>query len=222
MEEEKYYTRLTLETRILHILLLTTFILLVITGFALRYSHTAWAQAIVERLGGWEMRTHIHHISGITMVGIGFYHAFRYFIFRNNFSRMLPRMKDLQDFWGYIKHNLGAGDFPRQDHFDWKQKFEYWGVVWGTLIMGLTGFLLMFPFLAMKYIPYAWLNLAAEIHFYEALLATLVVFIWHFYNVHLNLEFPMQTSFISGDISEEMMKKEHALEYDRLSMVKEK
>jgi formate dehydrogenase gamma subunit len=215
MVEEKYYKRFTLEARLQHIILLITFLTLVITGFTLKYSDSWWAQTVVNAIGGWEMRAHIHHIAGITMVGIGLYHFLRYVLFRRTAKAMLPRFRDLVDFWGYIKHHFGASEFPKYDRFEWKQKFEYWGVVWGVILMGITGFMLMFPFVTLQYIPYAWLRLAAVMHFYEALLATLVVFIWHFYNVHLNFEFPMQTSFITGKISEEMLKKEHRLEYER-------
>jgi cytochrome b subunit of formate dehydrogenase len=199
---------------------MTSFLLLVITGFALRYSHTWWAQNIVDFLGGWEMRANIHHIAGITMVALGLYHFLEYFLAGGKARIMFPRMKDLEDFWSYLKFHLGAGERPKYDRFEWKQKFEYWGVVWGTIVMGLTGFILMFPFVALKFLPYAWFQIAAMFHFYEALLATLVVFIWHFYNVHFNPEFPLQTSFITGRVSEKMMKEEHQLVYESIMLEK--
>jgi formate dehydrogenase gamma subunit len=221
MNNEKYFERFTIETRIQHIILFTTFIILVITGFALRYSTTWWAQSIVNLLGGWEMRSHIHHIAGIIMVGDGIYHFLRYFLFKRRMVSMIPRMKDFEDFWGYIKYHLGTENHPKYARFYWKQKFDYWGAFWGIVIMGVTGLILMFPFVFLKYIPYAWLELAIMIHSFEAMLATLAIFIWHFYNVHLNFEFPLQTAFITGKISEEMMKKEHQQEYENLSMQKE-
>jgi formate dehydrogenase gamma subunit len=220
MKNEKEFDRFTLETRIQHIVLLITFFLLVITGYSLKYSDRWWAQEIVEFLGGWEMRAHIHHVSGITMVGLGMYHMIEYVLTRRKMSNMRPRFRDFEDFWDYVRYQFNVGEFPHYGHFDWKQKFEYWGVVWGTIVMGITGFILMFPFLAMNYIPYAWFNVAGLIHFYEATLATLVVFIWHFYNVHLNLDFPLQRSFVTGKIPEEMMKEEHRLEYEQLSLEK--
>jgi cytochrome b subunit of formate dehydrogenase len=203
-------------------ILLLTFLILVFTGFSLKYSDRWWAQEFVELIGGWEMRAHIHHLSGIIMVGLGIYQVIRYAIVRRKIGAMLPNYKDIDDYWTYMKYQFNSGEFPKYDHFDWKHKFEYWGVVWGVLTMGITGFILMFPFVAMERIPYAWFNTAGLIHFYEATLATLVVFIWHFYNVHLNFEFPFQSSFITGKISEKMMKKEHRFEYERILMEKNK
>jgi len=215
MVEEKYYKRFTFETRIQHILLFTTFITLVITGFCLTYADTWWAQSIVNFLGGWEMRSQIHHIAGMIMVCIGIYHFFCYFLFKGRMRDMIPQFKDFEDFWDYIKYNLGAGEFPKYDRFYWKQKFDYWGAFWGIALMGITGLIMMFPFIAMKIMPYAWYEIASSMHYYEAILATMAIFIWHFYNVHLNSEFPFQTSFLTGKINEEMMVREHPLEYEK-------
>ena len=215
MKNERLYHRFTLETRIQHVILFSTFIILVITGFCLKYSSTWWAQSIVSYMGGWEMRSHIHHVAGIIMVGDGIYHFMGYFLLKGRMREMIPRLRDFEDFWDYIKYNLGQGEFPRYDRFYWKQKFDYWGALWGIVLMGITGLILMFPFIALKFMPYAWYELASMMHYYEAILASLAIFIWHFYNVHLNFEFPLQTSFLSGKISEELMKKEHRLEYER-------
>ena len=216
MDGEKYYKRFSLETRLSHILLFTTFLLLVITGFALKYSHTWLAQKVVEIMGGWEMRGYIHHISGITMFSLGIYNFLRYFLLRRNFSEIAPRFKDITDFIDYVKYHLGAGNKPKYTHFNWNQKFDYWGVVWGIIIMGITGFLMMFPFETLKFLPYSWLKIINLIHFYEALLATLVVFIWHFYHVHWNPEHPMQVQFITGKISEDMLKNEYPMDYEQI------
>lgn len=217
MTEENTYYRFSIETRIQHIILFTSFILLVITGFALKFSAAPWAQNVVRMLGGWEMRAHIHHISGIVMVAVGLYHIARYIYYQNKAFEMMLRWRDAQDFWAYIKYHIGVEKYPKYERFEWKNKIEYWGVAWGILLMGITGFLLMFPFVTLKFLPYAWYKIIILIHGYEALLATLTVFLWHFYNVHLNFEFPVQRSFITGRISEEMIKKEHTLEYERIT-----
>jgi cytochrome b subunit of formate dehydrogenase len=222
MVKEKSYKRFTIETRIQHITLFTTFILLVITGFCLTFSDTWWARSIVNSMGGWEMRGHIHHISGMIMVCIGIYHFFGYFLMKGRMKEMIPKFKDLEDFWDYIRYHLGAGEEPRYDRFYWKQKFDYWGAFWGIALMGITGLILMFPFIAMRYLPYAWYEIASLMHYYEAILASLAIFIWHFYNVHLNAEFPLQTSFLTGKIDEEQMLKEHPLEYERVYLNVEK
>ena len=168
------------------------------------------------------MRSHIHHFAGITLVALGLYHFLEYVLSRGKAGVMMPHMSDLDDFWSYIKYHLGAGEHPKYDRFEWKQKFEYLSIVLGVIIMGITGLILMFPFVSMKYIPHAWYSIAGLIHLYEALLATLVVFIWHFYNVHFNPRHPMQMSWLTGKISEKMMKKEHELEYEKIQIEENK
>jgi len=220
MAEEKEYIRFSKNVRIQHIGLMITFIIQIISGFPLSFPNTWWSKVLITLMGGWEMRTQIHHISGVVMVILGVYHVI--FILQSRRGKnkkplkMFPKDTDFKEFINYLKHIFGFGPEPKYDRYNWKEKFEYWGVVWGTIIMGLTGLILMFPFTFMRYMPLAWIHLSSLVHFYEAVLASLVVLIWHFYNVHFHPEWFMQKTWINGKISEEHMKGHHPLELEEL------
>lgn len=220
MAEEKEFVRFSLNQRIQHIGLLITFSALVITGFPLSFPNTWWAQLIVSLVGGWDMRTQIHHVAGVSMVILGIIHILDIALKQRGKDRkplkMMPRIDDLKEVIGYMKHLFGFAEEPKYDRYTWKEKFEYIGVVWGTLVMGLTGFMLLFPFFFMDYVPTAWIHLASVVHFWEALVATLVILIWHFYNVHFHPSWPMQKTWLTGKITEEQIKGHHRQEYEDL------
>lgn len=219
MEKQKEYERFNLNVRIQHILLMITFVIQVITGFPLSFPETWWAQAIVKAVGGWEMRMQIHHLSGLAMVFLGVFYIIYVVKIRMSGTKlkMLPQKSDLKDVMKYFKAKLGFGPEPKYDRYSWKEKFEFWGVVWGMLVMSITGFILWFPFEAMSIIPLGWIYFAKLFHFFEALLATLVVFMWHFYNVHFHPEWPLQKQWINGKISEEHMKEHHPIEHEEIT-----
>ena len=130
---------------------------------------------------------------------------------------MVPRPKDFRDAVVTIRYYLRMSDERAQfDRFDYKEKFEYWGLVFGGLIMITTGFLLLFPILATKVLPGQVIPAAKLAHGNEGLMAFLVVVVWHLYNVLLAPEiFPMNRTIFTGKISRERMRHEHPLEYAR-------
>jgi len=215
-KNQRMYTRFTANMRIQHLLMIITFLVQVFTGFLLTFAHTPTAQSIVSAIGGWEVRTELHHASGILMVIAGAYHIFYTFFIKKDDYLMMPSFQDVRDFRDHIKHYLGKGPEPLYDRYNWKEKFEYIGVLWGTLVMGVTGFILLFPFIFLEYIPYGWINLSRLLHLYEAILATLVVFIWHFYNVHWHPSWRMQKTWITGKVPEDKMKEHHPMELNRM------
>jgi formate dehydrogenase subunit gamma len=101
---------------------------------------------------------------------------------------------------------------PRFGRYTWKQKFEYFGAGFGAVVMGFTGLLMWKPFEAMQYFPIGIVQIANLFHTWEAVLASLAVFIGHFYDEHFG-KFP-NVSWITGNVSEEEMRHEHALEYE--------
>jgi cytochrome b subunit of formate dehydrogenase len=118
-----------------------------------------------------------------------------------------------------LKYCLGiAPQAPQFDRFDYKQKFEYWGLIFGGLVMVGTGLVLWFPTVAARYLPAEVIPTSKVLHTNEAMLATLVVVVWHLYGSHLSPEvFPADTSIFTGRISRERLKHEHFLEYQRLT-----
>jgi cytochrome b subunit of formate dehydrogenase len=106
---------------------------------------------------------------------------------------------------------------PEFDHFTYMEKLEYWALVWGAVVMALTGFLLWFETLALKIFPLWMMDVFTVIHLYEAWLATLAILVWHFYAVIFNPEvYPLNQSMIDGMMSEEEMQREHGRELARL------
>ena len=135
-----------------------------------------------------------------------------------NFMQIVPKPRDAVDAFKQISYYLGRSDErPRFDRFSYIEKFDYWAVYWGMVIMISTGITLWFTDFFLRHFPKWATDIAKEAHSDEALLATLAIIIWHFYNVHLNPhKFPMNKTFITGKISEREMIEEHPLEYERL------
>jgi cytochrome b subunit of formate dehydrogenase len=131
---------------------------------------------------------------------------------------MIPIKKDFRDAIVTLRYYLGLSEEQAQfDRYEYRQKFEYWGLILGGLIMISTGFILYFPIFWTGFLPGEIIPAANVAHSSEGLLAFLIVIIWHIYNAHLNPDvFPFDTSIFTGKISEERMEKEHPLEHARL------
>lgn len=217
---EILFKRFTFNQLAQHWIMILTFMLLVVSGMPVKFPDAWWSPVIINLLGGFEMRTLIHHAAGWGMILLGFYHiVFHVFIDKETIfnSDLWPKLKDVKDFWQTIMFYFGRAQHPKYSRYSWKEKFDYWGAFWGMVMLCVTGPLLMYPFVAMKYMPYAYVHLAALIHTDEALLATLFIFIVHWWNVHYSPEvFPMANAWLTGNLSEEQMKHEHPLEYEEI------
>ena len=101
---------------------------------------------------------------------------------------------------GGFAYNLGLGKTPphRSSH-SYIEKAEYWAVIWGAVVMAASGLMLWANNLAMKLLPKAWLDISTSVHFYEALLATLAIVVWHFYSIIFDPDvYPLNTAFLTG------------------------
>ena len=217
---EVFFKRFTFNQLVQHWVMIGTFMLLVVTGMAVKFPDAWWSPVIINLVGGFEMRTQIHHAAGIGMVLLGIYHV-GYHVFIDKESllerKVWPTLKDAKDFWQTILFYLGKAEPPKYGRYSWKEKFDYWGAFWGMVMLCVTGLVMMFPFIAMNFIPYAYVHLATIVHTDEALLATLFIFIVHWWNVHYSPEvFPMSKAWLTGNLSEEQMKHEHPLEYEEV------
>jgi cytochrome b subunit of formate dehydrogenase len=232
IREEKHghslYLRMTVSERIQHATMAISFMILVITGFMLRYPNTWWVSHISDLSSHVvEYRSWIHRIAAITMIIISFYHIY-YISFtqrgRQLVKDLFPKLSDFTDAIGVAKFNLGISKVkPKLDRFSYVEKAEYWALVWGTIVMSLTGLLMWI------YIDYIgvfskldW-DIARTIHYYEAWLAFLSIVIWHFYFVIFNPDiYPMSLAWFKGTITEEEMAEEHPLELERIKKEKAK
>jgi formate dehydrogenase gamma subunit len=207
--------RLTASQRVQHALLLTSFTMLVLTGFALSYPES-WLATL---LGSSEAIRRVgHRIAAVVMLAVGLYHIAYVALVKEGRSWMrdiFPRWKDAVDLAHNISYYLGLRKTrPQMGRFGYGEKMEYWAVVWGTIIMGLTGLMIWFKLEWFSFLPRWAIDIALAIHFYEAVLATLAIVVWHFYHVIFDPDvYPMNWAWLDGRVSKEFYKEEHPLAY---------
>ncbi|MBK9990959.1 MAG: cytochrome c3 family protein [Verrucomicrobia bacterium] len=226
IEEEhvahRLYIRMTLHERLQHAALVISFVLLVVTGFMLRYPEAWWVVAIRNlSSSAFELRGLVHRVAGVVILAAGVWHV-SYLAFtkpgRSLLRDLLPAKRDFTDPFKVLKYNLGLAktkpEFPR---FCYIEKAEYWALVWGTILMGITGLVLWFDNTSMGLFTKLGFDISRTIHFYEAILATLAIIVWHFYFVLFNPDiYPMNLAWLTGHISEREMMEDHPLELKQL------
>ncbi|MBK8147126.1 MAG: cytochrome b/b6 domain-containing protein [Acidobacteria bacterium] len=203
--------RMSVNQRVQHWMLLTSFIVLVITGFALEYPDGY----LGILAGGSEgVRRIIHRVAAVVMMVGGVYHVFYLAFYKEGrlwLWDMLPCWKDFTDLWQNAMYFVfKKGEKPKFARFRYADKAEYWAVVWGTVLMGLTGLMIWFKVGLFSFLPRWAIDIAIAVHFYEAILATLAIVVWHFYHVIFDPDvYPLNWAFYDGKMSEEMFKEEH-------------
>jgi cytochrome b subunit of formate dehydrogenase len=213
---EPQVQRMTPNQRWQHIVLLISFIVLVITGFALKYPDSGFAAF----LGMSEhVRGIIHRIAGAVLIGAGIYHIFYIFFWREGRSLardMLPAREDLTGLHNNLLFHLGwSKRKPHFGRFNYAEKAEYWALFWGTVVMAATGSMLWAKVFFGNLLPRWWLDVATAVHFYEAMLATLAVIVWHFYHVFLHPEaHPMNWAWWDGRMALSRYREAHPLDRD--------
>jgi len=207
------YTRFSLARRFEHLVMLLSFTTLGLTGLPQKYPLSGVSLAIVDFFGGIDHLRSIHHGAAIILMFGTAYHiivaGYKVFVLRRRMS-MLPTLQDVKDGWQALMYNLGVAETaPQMGRYTFEEKMEYWAFVWGTIIMGATGFLMWNPITSTKFLPGQWIPAAKAAHGGEALLAVLAIIIWHFYGVHIK---NFNKSMWTGKITEEEMLHEHPLE----------
>jgi formate dehydrogenase gamma subunit len=211
---ERPVVRMTTSQRWQHFVLATSFIVLAITGFALKFPDS-WLAKI---MGSCEpFRRWAHRIAGIILLAVGLYHVIYLLATRDGrklVADLFPVKKDLADMWQAVRYLGGFTKVkPKIGRFGYAEKMEYWAVVWGTIIMGATGLAIWFKIDVTQFLPRWVVTVATTIHYYEAVLACLAIIVWHFYHVIFDPEvYPLNTACLDGRISEEFQAHEHPLE----------
>jgi formate dehydrogenase gamma subunit len=214
---EEKYLRFDKGARIEHALLILSFTVLTVTGLPQKYPETTWAAVMITMMGGIELTRIIHRVAAVLLMLSTIYHGgiltYKVLVLRVKWT-MMPSLKDVKDAWQTFAHNLGwAKEAPKMGRYTYGEKFEYWAVIWGTVVMIITGFMLWNPIATTSILPGAFVPAAKAAHGGEALLAVLAIITWHFYNVHFK---HFNRSIFTGWISRHEMKEEHALELEAI------
>lgn len=234
---ERFFLRLTLNQRMQHLLLLVSFAVLAFTGIPMKYYDTSWGTFLYTLLGGIEWAPIIHRVAAIVILLTFFYHV-AYFsaIAYTSYLRplkqenrltifnaiksilsmpLVPNATDLREAKDILMYYFFLSNKrPIMRRFGVREKFGYWAVFWGMPILGITGFFLWAESIITRYLPGIVLNISYLAHSDEALLAVVVIFIWHIYNVHITLsKFPMGMSWFTGYENEKEMMEEHYAHY---------
>ncbi len=228
-KEEKMYLRMTVNERIQHFLLLSSFITLVITGFALKFPEAMWVNwfRILLGEGAFEFRGDLHRIAAGLMVGVSLYHL-GYIIFTKKGRKLVYDMwfkkTDITDLTQTFKYYFGkTKERPKFRRFSYIEKMEYWAVIWGTVVMGISGGVLWFENTFLPVISISGMDIATTVHYYEAILASLAILVWHFYFVIYNPDvYPMNKAWFTGHLSKEEMELEHPLWLEEIEKEEEK
>ena len=222
---ERFYVRFTREQRYMHAVLFTTFLGLAATGLPIRFSESLWARKFAETVGGFGTILFFHKLCAVALTIAFLLHVKEVFqrglmnrekgIFWGPTS-MVANWKDVKDVFGHVRWFLGLGPKPQFDRYAYWEKFDYWAVFWGMIVIGFSGYAMWFaPFFA-HFLPGWALNAVLVIHSEEGLLAILFIFSIHFVNTHLRPEsFPMDMVIFTGVESEEEFRHKRPLEFAR-------
>ncbi|MBI4525050.1 MAG: hypothetical protein HY695_14700 [Deltaproteobacteria bacterium] len=221
-----YYLRFNLYHRLLHGLLMLSFLGLAASGMPLRFNQSAWASELANAMGGFGAVLFFHKTFAFLMtlcfvlhLGAGFYRAF----IRGEVGilwgpdSMVPQPGDFLEMLQHFRWFFGLGAKPQFGRFTYWEKFDYWAVFWGMAVIGISGYVMWFSAFFGSHLP-GWLfNIALIIHAEEALLAVWFIFTIHFFNSHFRPDkFPMDLVIFTGRVSEKELQEERPLEYQRL------
>ncbi|MCX6647497.1 MAG: cytochrome b/b6 domain-containing protein [bacterium] len=213
MDRSSMFLRFPLRYRIEHWILAVNFTILAITGLVQYFSNSEIAQGIVEFIGGIERTRSIHHFCAIvliieTLVHVGVVQHRGFLLMQP--SSITPGIGDIKNALQAFAYNLGfSKDRPKEGRYTFAEKAEYWAVIWGTIIMAITGFMMWNPVATTRIFPGEIIPAAKVAHSLEAILAVLAIIVWHFYFVLIK---QFNKSMFTGYVSIEQMQHEHPLE----------
>ena len=216
--------RMNLLFRISHGMVMVSFIVLVITGFALKFPEAGWVQAMGLH-GAGVARGILHRIAAVVISAATVFHFIHLALVKKDrvmLWELLPNWQDAKDIANMLRYNLGLIDMrPTFGMFGYAEKMEYWAFMWGTVVMAVTGMLLWFKDLSLRFFPVWVMDASTAAHWYEAILATLSILVWHWYLVIFDPDvYPMDLAWLTGKASADHMR-ETRPEYYRQLMEKE-
>ncbi len=211
--QPRSYVRFALSDRVQHLVMLLSFTTLAITGLVQKYPLNVVSLFVIRLWGGIENIRSTHRVAATVLMLIAIYHlvalGYNFFVLRRR-MKMLPSFQDIKDAWMAFSFNIGlGGSRPQMGRYSFEEKAEYWALVWGIVVMGITGFMMWNPLTTVKFLPGDFIPAAKAAHGAEALLAVLAIVVWHMYGVHLR---KFNKSMWTGRLTEEEMLHEHPLE----------
>ncbi len=218
---QEKFIRFCVSQRLEHFLIMTCFIALLLTGLPQKFDEASFSVWIVNNLGGIDRVRFLHRVFACVFMFGSFYHlaVLGVSMARGRFRpTMMPTLRDFFDALNMLRYSVGlSSSKPLFGRYDYRQKFEYWGIVLGAVIMIISGLILWFPTYATRALPGEMIPASKEMHSGEALLAMLVIVVWHLYSVMLSpAHFPGDFSVFTGKISRKTMLEEHPLECPEL------
>jgi cytochrome b subunit of formate dehydrogenase len=206
--------RFTVPQRIEHVVLILSFSLLSVTGLIQKYPMNITSDYLMNLMGGIQAVRVVHRAAAILFALLGVYHvlavAHKIFVRRVQMT-MMPAVKDIADGLHSIRHSLFLSKEPPQmPRYNFAEKLEYWALIWGGIIMVVTGFMLWNPLITTEFLPGQFIPAAKAAHGGEAVLAVLAIIVWHFYNVHLRM---FNKSMFTGRLTPHQMEEEHGAEW---------
>ncbi len=213
--------RFSVVVRLEHAAVMLLFLLLLATGLPQKWPYVEISRFMIDFFGGIYATRYLHRIAGVLFSLLAVAHMSRvaWGLLRRRLAPvMFIKAKDFQDAISSLRYYLGKSDTgPRFGRYDYRQKFEYWGMLFGSVVMVVTGFVLLFPITLSRLLPAELIPASKVMHSNEAMLALLIVIVWHMYNAHFDPDiFPYDSSIFTGKISKDKLAHHHPLEYEEL------
>lgn len=228
---QKGYVRFEPIHRILHVVVIVSFLGLALTGLPLKYNDQPWAKTLASAMRGFDATSTLHRFCALATI---FYASAHLVWLGKKITQLrkqgmrwgtivfgpdspVPNFRDVKDFGRMVAWFFGLGKKPVFERWSYWEKFDYWAVFWGVAIIGMSGMMLWFPNFFSLFLPGGVLNGAKLIHSEEALLATGFIFAIHFFNTHFRAEkFPLDPVIFTGAIGEEELAEERPEYLDRM------
>ncbi|MGA8868367.1 MAG: cytochrome b/b6 domain-containing protein [Candidatus Sulfotelmatobacter sp.] len=212
--EGRFVNRMPRSYRWQHAALLTSFFVLVLTGFALKFPESWFSELLAMNE---PVRRLLHRWAAVVLIGTSVYHLIDITFSREGHKLirdLMPSLDDVRGGWENLLYHLGLiPEKPAFARFNYAEKAEYWALVWGMIVMAVTGLMLWAKVLVGNHLPRWWLDIATAVHFYEAVLATLAIIVWHFYQVFFDPDvYPMNWAWWDGKMPLHHYREEHGLD----------
>jgi len=209
--------RFTVSQRIEHMVLLLSFTMLSVTGLVQRYPMNPTSEYLMTLMGGIQATRVLHRAAAVVFALLGVYHllavAHKYYVRRVPMT-MMPTAKDVLDGFRWLRYSLFLRkDPPQMPRYNFAEKLEYWALIWGGIIMVITGFMLWNPLMTTLFLPGQVIPAAKAAHGGEAVLAVLAIIVWHFYHVHVKM---FNKSMFTGKLTRHQMEEEHGAEWSEI------